>query len=82
MILFGFGSYFALFSHSVRLHLECNTHFSNFGFDYLYDESTNGVSMTLEVLKVQLYLSISSNIQDLWFNIGTSEAIQNRDSII
>lgn len=77
MILFGFGSYFSLLSHSVRIHVECNTHFGLFGIETNYDESTNGLSITLEILKTQIFLSILSNCQDLWFNIADSSLLRS-----
>lgn len=76
MILFGFGSYFSILSHSVRFHIECNTHFGLFGFETNYDEATNGFSITIEILKTQIFLSILSNCQDLWFNIADTSMLR------
>lgn len=77
MIIFGFGSYFSILSHAVRLHVEWNTHFNLFGYEISYNEQSNGVSIAVELLKLQVFVSILSNCQDLWFNTADSSLITN-----
>lgn len=81
MILFGFGTYFSILSHAVRIHIESNTHFSLFGYQLVYDEQSNGISITLEILYTQIFVSILSNCQDLWFNSPDSSTITSPNYI-
>lgn len=67
MNIFGFGTYFNLLGHSIRLHIEANTYFNWFDWQLNYDESLNGARIMIEFLKIQTFIGIGSNVQDTWF---------------
>lgn len=67
MNIFGFGAYFSLLGHCVRLHIEANTYYNWFDWQVSYDESLNGIRIMIEFLKIQTFIGIGSNTQDIWF---------------
>lgn len=72
MILFGFTFGTCLLSHSIRLHIEHNTYNSWFGHSFNYDEDSNGFILLFELFKIQIRLSVLSNVQDFWFDTAES----------
>lgn len=76
MLLFGFTFGGALLSHSFRFHVEMNTYNSWLNYLFEYSEETNGITLVLELFKIQMYLSIMSNCQDFWLNTHESYFVQ------
>lgn len=66
--LFGFGGFTCLLAHQIRLHVECNTIFNWYSWMVEYNEPANQLKIVLELCKIQLYISIGSNVQDCWFD--------------
>ena len=65
--LFGFTGGINLLGHGVRLHIEANTLYKMFDYCIEYDESLNGIRIQLQLLGIQVFLGIGSNVQDFWF---------------
>lgn len=70
--IFGFGTYGGILGHYFKFHIECNTFFSWFDYLFEYNEAENGVRIMMELCKIQLFLAISSNIQDVYNYTSTS----------
>ena len=64
--LFGFGTYGGILGHYIKFHLECSTLFKWFDWFVEFNEEDNSVRILIEFLKVQIYMAISSNIQDVY----------------
>lgn len=64
--LFSFGTYGAILGHAFKFHIESNTLFHWFEYMFEYDEEENGIRIVLEFCKIQMFLAISSNIQDVY----------------
>ena len=82
MNIFGFGTYFSLLGHCVRLHIEANTYYNWFDWQMSYDESLNGIRIMIEFLKIQTFIGIGSNTQDIWFFDSGSYFIQQEHNKI
>ncbi len=72
----GFGGYFGILGHYIRFHIEWNTLFKWLDYQFVYDEESNGFIVSLELLKLQLYFCIASNIQDFWLATADSYYIR------
>lgn len=66
--IFGFGTYACILGHQVRFHCECNTLFNWYDWFYEYNELGNQIKLVIEICKIQMYFSVSSNTQDCWFD--------------
>ncbi len=67
MNIISFGGYTSILGHCVRLHIEANTYYNWFDYQFEYDEALNGVRLIIEFLKIQIFLGIGANVQDCWF---------------
>ena len=76
MNIAGFGTYFSILGHCVRLHIEANTYYNWFDWRFEYDESLNGIRLITEFLKIQVFIGIGSNVQDVWFFDSSSYFLQ------
>lgn len=70
--LFGFSLTCGFLGHYAKIHIESNTIFNWFHYMIEYSEEDNSLKVILELCKVQLYLAISSNIQDVFNFVSTS----------
>lgn len=64
--LFGFGTYGGVLGHYLKFHIEANTDFNWLSCMAEFSEEENGVRILIELCKVQMFMAISSNIQDVY----------------
>lgn len=80
--LFGFDLTCGMLGHYIKLHIESNTLFKWFDYEYEYSEEDNSLKIFFELLKVQLCFIISSNIQDVFNFVNTSFFVRQDHNLL